>query len=37
LTQSTEGKEYISYESRRLLDAETRYIFYWKVVFIAIS
>jgi hypothetical protein len=28
LTQSTEGKEYISYESRRLLDAETRYIFY---------
>jgi hypothetical protein len=28
LTQETEGKEYIvAYESRRLLDAETRYTF----------
>jgi hypothetical protein len=32
LTQETEGKEYIvAYESRRLLDAETRYIFIEKL------
>jgi hypothetical protein len=32
LTQETEGKEYIvAYESRRLLDAETRYTFIEKL------
>ena len=37
LTQETEGNEYIiTYLSRRLIDAETRYTFIEKVVFIFI-
>ena len=37
LTQETEGKEYIiTYVGRRLIDAETRYTFIEKVVFIFI-
>jgi hypothetical protein len=37
LTQETDGKEYIvAYESRRLLDAETRYTFIGKLCYLYI-